>query len=89
MPRSSRACTEEIRLRRAQLTPVQRHDPVFGEDSSNWDVWFAMEHDVHRRSTAYALPPPLLVPEKEETEAAYQAALEETLQRALEESQCE
>ena len=95
VPRSQRAHDDEVRRRRAQLTPEQRRLPEYAADSPNWEAWFALEHEEQRRSGVDAVPPPFpppppqVEPEDMEAEAEYQAALEEALQHALEASRLE
>lgn len=88
---SDRARLAEIRLRRAQLPAELRRNPTYVVDSSNWDVWFATEHEEHRRSSfahaqghAPAPPSPLVVVKEED---AYIAALEEAEKRTIEDSE--
>ena len=66
---------------------------AYAPDSPNWEDRFALEHEEeHRRSIHIDPPAPLLLevlPEEEEAEAEYQAALEEALKHALEASRLE
>ena len=48
-PRTARAHAEEVRRRRALLTPEQRLDKAYATDSPNWARWFAFEHEEARR----------------------------------------
>ena len=80
-PRSARAHAEQVRRRRALLTPEHRRDEAYAFDSSNWARWFAFEHEETRRRGVREVddsmpPPPLVVREEDQaTEDAYQAAL--------------
>ena len=56
--------------------------PEYEADSPNWEAWFALEHEEQwRRGVlhhhANPVPPPIVKPEDEEDEAAYQEALAE------------
>ena len=92
VPRIQRAHDDEVRRRRALLTPEQRRLPEYATDSPNREVWFALEHEEQWRSGVDAVlslfppPPPEVELEDMEAEAEYQAALEEALQHALEAS---
>ena len=83
-PRTARAHAEEVRRRRALLTPEQRAEPHYVVDSPNWARWFAFEHEEARRRAVrgidHSLPPPALVvrDEDREAEAVYQAAIKES-----------
>ncbi|KAE8804263.1 hypothetical protein D1007_19840 [Hordeum vulgare] len=46
--RSARAHAEEVRRRRALLTPEQQRDPTYTADSPEWEIWFAVEHGRER-----------------------------------------
>ena len=80
-PLSARAHAEEVRRRRALLTPEQRRGQAYATDSPNWARWFAFEHEEARRrgvrEVDRSVPPPLLVvcEEDQAAEDAYQAAL--------------
>ena len=83
-PRTARTHAEEVRRRRALLTPEQRAEPQYAVDSPNWARWFAFEHEKARRRGVRGVdrslqPPPLIVRgEDQEAEAAYQAAIKES-----------
>ncbi|KAE8814381.1 hypothetical protein D1007_08450 [Hordeum vulgare] len=92
--RSVRAHAEEVRRRRALLTPEQRHDPTYATDSPEWEVRFAVEHERERIHDAHfnmatPPPPPQVKPEEQEDEVAYQATLEEATAYAINESRRE
>lgn len=90
--RTQWAHNEEVRRRRALLTPEQRQMPEYAADSPNWEAWFALEHEEQQRVGVDAVPPPFppppprVEPDEMEAEAEYQAALEEALQHVLEAS---
>ena len=50
VPRTQRAHDDEVRRRRAQLTPEQRRLSEYAADSPNWEAWFALKHEEQRRS---------------------------------------
>ena len=87
-PRSARAHAEEVRRRRALLTPEQHAEPHYAVDSPNWARSFAFEHmEAGRRGVRgvdRSLPSPALVvhDEDREAEAAYQAAIKESEEEA-------
>ena len=80
VPHTQRAHDDEVRRRRAQLTPEQCRLHEYATDSPNWEAWFALEHEEQRRSGVDAVPPlfppppPQVEPEDMEAEAEYQAA---------------
>ena len=49
VPRTARVHAEEVRRRRALLTPEQRREAAYASDSPNWARWFAFEHEEARR----------------------------------------
>ena len=61
---------------------------AYAPNSPNCERWFALEHNEERHGDvhidhAVPQPPPKIWLEEEVAEAAYQAALEAALQRAL------
>lgn len=67
---------KEVRRRRELIGPEQRTLRAYAQDSPNWELWFALEHEEERRhgvqvNHAIAPPPPQVLPEEEEAEAAY------------------
>ena len=76
-PRSARTHPEELRRRRALLTPEQHGDEAYAYDSPNWARWFTFEHEEARRRDISEVdrtvpPPPLIVcGEDHAAEAAY------------------
>ena len=83
-PQTVRAHAEEVRRRRALLTPEQLAEPHYAVDSPNWARWFAFEHEEatrrYVRGVDRSLPPsPLVVcDEDQEAEDAYQAPIKES-----------
>nr|CAH05146.1 Hypothetical protein [Aegilops tauschii]CAJ13971.1 unnamed protein product [Aegilops tauschii] len=71
--------------------PVARRQPLPHRIPVPTEPWSPLAHaeEVRKRSALLMQEqrPPVLAPEEEAAEATYQAALEEALQRALEESQ--
>ncbi|KAE8788076.1 hypothetical protein D1007_37920 [Hordeum vulgare] len=49
VPRSTWAHVEEVRERREDLTPEQQAMRAYAPNSSNWEHWFALEHEEERR----------------------------------------
>ncbi|KAE8783001.1 adp-ribosylation factor-related protein 1 [Hordeum vulgare] len=49
VPQSARVHAEEVSRRRRLLTAEQRRDLTYAADFPNWEVWFAVEHEEHRR----------------------------------------
>ena len=91
-PRTARAHAEEVRRRRALLTPEQRRDPAYTTDSPNWARWFAFEHEEERhrgvREVDRRLTPLVACEEDQAAEDAYQAALAAVYRESEEDERC-